>query len=188
MEHRCATPGSSRVRTGRGNVAIEVGHRPGSPSWVQRRKAENAVSVQTENPTFEKTYAEVQQFYARHIQLLDAGMVAEVALTFTEDAALLSPPKITKPIRGRADLVAGLQKAANALAEEGEMYRRCYTMIAVEQRPGAELHVRSYVQVIATRVTGEARLHGMFVCEDVLVREDGQLKVRERCVTRDDVR
>jgi SnoaL-like domain len=145
------------------------------------------VSVQTEHPTFEKTYAEVQQFYARHIHLLDAGMVTEAALTFTEDASMLSPPKIAEPIRGRADLVAGLRKAANTLAEAGEVYRRCYTMISVEPQPGGELHVRSYVQVIATRVGGEARLHAMCVCEDVLVREDGQLKVRERCVTRDDV-
>lgn len=131
-------------------------------------------------------YLEVQQFYARHIQLLDEGHAEEAALTFTEDASLLSPPKVAEPICGRANLAAGLRRAADELAAEGVRYRRCHTMTAMVVRPGGELFARSYVQVIKTERGGEARLHAMCVCEDVLVRAEDGFRVRERVVTRDD--
>ncbi|KOG32288.1 nuclear transport factor 2 family protein [Streptomyces resistomycificus] len=144
------------------------------------------MSVTTEHQTFERIYAEVQQFYARHIQLMDEGRAEEAAMTFTEDASLVSPPKITEPVRGRAKLAAGLRKAADELDAEGIRYRRCHTMMTVEPQPDGRLAVRAYVQVVRTRRGGEAKLHAMCVCEDVLVREDGELKVHRRVVTRDD--
>ncbi|WP_409493548.1 nuclear transport factor 2 family protein [Amycolatopsis sp. cmx-11-12] len=144
------------------------------------------MSTPADQRSFEKIYAEVQQFYAEHVHLMDGGSAEEAAATFTEDASLLSPPKVAEPIRGRANLAAGLRRAAQALADEGVTYRRCYSMISVRQRVDGELHVRSYVQVIATRRGGEANLHAMCVCDDVLVREGGSLKVRDRRVIRDD--
>jgi hypothetical protein len=144
------------------------------------------MSIPTDHRTFEKIYAEVQQFYARHIQLMDEGRAEEAAMTFTEDASLVSPPKISEPIRGRAKLGAGLRKAADELDAEGVRYRRCHTMMAVQPQPDGQLFVRAYVQVIRTPRGGEAKLHAMCVCEDVLVREEGELKVRRRVVTRDD--
>jgi len=144
------------------------------------------MSLPTDHRTFERIYAEVQQFYARHIQLMDEGRAEEAAMTFTEDASMLSPPKIAEPIRGRAKLGTGLRKAADELTAEGVRYRRCHTMVAVEPQPDGQVFVRAYVQVIRTRRGGEAMLHAMCVCEDVLVREDGELKVRKRVVTRDD--
>lgn len=144
------------------------------------------MSVPTDHQTFEKVYAEVQQFYARHIQLMDEGRAEEAALTFTEDASMVSPPKIVESIRGRANLAAGLRTAADTLASEGVRYRRCHTMLAVEPRPDGHLLVRAYVQVVRTRRGEGSVLHAMCVCEDVLVRVDGDLKVHERVVTRDD--
>jgi hypothetical protein len=146
------------------------------------------VSPSTAQRTFDQTYAEVQQFYARHIQLMDEGPAEEAALTFTEDASILSPPKIAEPVAGRANLVAGLRRALDTWAEAGEVFRRCYSMISVVPKPDGTLHVRSYVQVVATPRGGEPRLHAMCVCEDVLVWDGGELKVRRRVVTRDDVR
>ncbi len=144
------------------------------------------MSVPTDHQNSEKTYAEVQQFYAHHIHLMDEGRAEEAALTFTEDASMVSPPKIVEPIRGRANLAAGLRKAADTLIADGVRYRRCHTMIAVEPQPDGRLYVRAYVQVVRTQRGGQSVLHAMCVCEDVLVREDGALKVLERVVTRDD--
>nr|CAJ42323.1 cyclase [Streptomyces steffisburgensis] len=146
------------------------------------------MSTAADHRTFEKIYAEVQQFYARHIQLMDEGRAEEAALTFTEDASLLSPPKIAEPIRGRLKLGAGLRKVADELDAEGVRYRRCHTMMSVEPRPDGQVFVRAYVQVIRTRRGGESTLHAMCVCEDLLAREDGELKVHRRVVTRDDSR
>ncbi|MFD9888453.1 nuclear transport factor 2 family protein [Amycolatopsis sp. NPDC059027] len=146
------------------------------------------MSVPAGQRAFEKVYAEVQQFYSRHIQLMDEGPAEEAVRTFTADASLLSPPKIAEPVTGHANLLAGLRNALAAWAEAGETYRRCYTMVSVVPQPDGRLHVRSYVQVIATAPGAAPRLHAMCVCEDVLVWEDGELKVYQRVVTRDDVR
>lgn len=142
----------------------------------------------TETPAPEQLYAEVQQFYARHIQLVDEGPADEAADTFAEDASMLSPPKIAEPIVGRAALAAGLRRNLVASAQAGEVYRRCYTTMAVRPERDGRLHVRSYVQVYVTPHGGQPVLRVMCVCEDVLVRERGVLKVERRVVTRDDLR
>ncbi len=41
-------------------------------------------------------------------------------------------------------------------------------------------------QRVEIALDGNPRLHLMCVCEDVLVRQDGELRVRERRVSRDD--
>ncbi|MGC5033497.1 nuclear transport factor 2 family protein [Micromonospora sp. DT229] len=146
------------------------------------------MTAQLDQATFADLYAEVQQFYAHHIWLLDEGAADEVAETFTEDVSMVSPPKVPEPIRGRAALHTGLLKVAETLAAQGVRYRRCHSMMSVAPQPGGELRVRSYVLVVRTVQGGESVVHAMCVCEDVLVRVDGELKVRERVVTRDDQR
>ncbi|MGS2642351.1 nuclear transport factor 2 family protein [Streptosporangium sp. LJ11] len=143
------------------------------------------MSVQTGSPPLAALYAEVQQFYARHMHLLDAGAAREWAETFTEDG-VFAPPSAPEPIRGRENLAAGVRAAAAGLADAGEVHRHLLSMVAVEPLDGDALRVRSYAQIIATPRGGAPRLHLMCVCEDLLVREDGELRVRERHVTRDD--
>lgn len=136
--------------------------------------------------SIESLYAEVQQFYARHMHLLDAGDGEGWARTFTEDGSF-APPSLPEPVVGRRALADAVTKAAAALAETGETHRHLLGMVAVEQRADGALGVRSYAQIIATPRGGSPRLHLMCVCDDVLVRVDGELKVRERRVTRDDL-
>lgn len=136
--------------------------------------------------TYEEICAEVDRFYARHIQLMDEGRAEEAADTFTEAATMVSPPKIATPIAGRAALAAGLRRNADQLAAEGIRYRRCHSMTLVELRDGGAVFARSYVQVVKTERGKGSHLHAMCVCEDVLVYEDGELKIAERVVTRDD--
>ncbi|MFG2760531.1 nuclear transport factor 2 family protein [Streptomyces wuyuanensis] len=128
---------------------------------------------------------EVQQFLARHMHLLDDGDADGWARTFTEDG-VFAPPSLARPVRGRGELAAGVRKSAAALAEAGEVHRHVLTMVVVDPQDDETLRVRSYAQIIATPRGGEPRLHLMCVCEDVLVRENGELLVRERRVTRDD--
>jgi hypothetical protein len=148
-----------------------------------------SVHVETAEDTgadFARTYAEVQQFYARHMHLLDAFAAEEWARTFTEDG-VFAPPSLPEPVRGRANLAAGLRKTAADLAEAGEVRRHCVMMIDVRPQGDGTLAVRSYTQVISTvRGEDQSRLLLMCVCDDILVREDGELRVRERRVTRDD--
>lgn len=142
-------------------------------------------SVSADTLAFEALYAEVQQFYARHMHLLDMGAAEEWARTFTEDG-VFKLPSGPEPVRGRAALAAGVRKVAAGLAEAGEVHRHVLGMLAVTPQADGSLQVRSYAQIITTPRSGQPRLHLMCVCEDVLVREDGELRVRERRVTRDD--
>ncbi|MGW1056174.1 nuclear transport factor 2 family protein [Streptomyces sp. NPDC001118] len=134
---------------------------------------------------FATVHAEVQQFYAEHMQLLDSGAASEWAATFTEDGSF-APPSAPEPIVGRRALEAGVRAARAELDERGEAVRHLFSMIAVRPLPDATLKVRSYVQVVSTPQDGEPKLTLMCVCTDVLVREQGKLLVKERQVTRDD--
>jgi hypothetical protein len=132
-----------------------------------------------------EVYFEVQQFYARHMHLLDSGDAAGWAATFTPDGSF-APPSLPEPIRGREALEAGVRRAAAEHEANGEVHRHLMSMAAVDQAADGMLHVRSYTQVIVTPRGGQARLDLMCVCTDELIRDGGQLRVRTRRVTRDD--
>lgn len=144
------------------------------------------MSVETEtNSTLSALYMEVLNFYARHMQLLDAGNAEGWAQTFTEEGSFFSP-SAPEPVRGRDDLTASVRKAVAALAAADEVHRHCMFMTYVTPRDDGTIFVRSYTQVIATPRGAQPRLHMMCVCVDILVRQDGELKVRDRRVNRDD--
>lgn len=108
------------------------------------------MSVSADQQARSELYAEVQHFYARHIQLMDDGRAEEAGQTFAADCSMLSPPKVAEPLRGRADLTAGLRRMADTLAAEGVRYRRCHAMLLLEPHANGLLSVRCYVQVIKT--------------------------------------
>lgn len=136
-------------------------------------------------PRFDQIYAEVHQFYARHMQMLDAGAADEWAAMFTADGSF-APPSLPEPVRGRASLAAGARKAAAGLAELNETHRHWLGMVAIGPWSGGSLQVRSYAQIFAIPRGGPPRLHLTCICEDELVRENGELRLRQRRVTRDD--
>ncbi|MDH6213154.1 nuclear transport factor 2 family protein [Streptomyces pseudovenezuelae] len=142
--------------------------------------------LESVSPPYASLCADVQRFHARQMHLLDSGDAEAWAATFTEDG-LFAPPSAPEPIRGRAALAAGVRAAHEELAAEGETRRHLLTTTAVaDPEPDGSVRVRSYVQVVATRRAEAPRLLLMCVCEDVLVVEDGEWKVRERYVSRDD--
>lgn len=142
-------------------------------------------TVQAGHPSFERLYAEVQQFYAWQSHLLDDGAAVEWAETYTADGSF-DPPSAPRPVRGRADLAAGVREAAAERARTGETHRHIFSATTVRPQEDGSLLARSYTQVIVTPRGGPPSHYLMCVCEDVLVREGGELKVRQRRVTRDD--
>ncbi|MGP4001289.1 nuclear transport factor 2 family protein [Streptomyces sp. 8N706] len=135
---------------------------------------------------FGALYAEVQQFYAHQMQLLDRGECERWAATFTEDASF-AVPTLPDPVVGRAGLVAATSRSTVQLAEAGQRHRHFIGMFDVVERPDGALDVRSYAIVYASQTGGESRVHRVCVCEDVLVRVDGALQVSTRRVSRDDL-
>ncbi|MEU0111795.1 nuclear transport factor 2 family protein [Streptomyces sp. NPDC006129] len=127
---------------------------------------------------------DIQQFYARHMQLLDGGEAGAWAATFTPDATFASP-SMTEPVRGRDGIAAGARAAAEGRAAAGEVHRHWVTMTTARST-GDGIETVSYVQILATPLGGAPRVHLSCVMRDRLVRQDGELLVAERRITRDD--
>jgi hypothetical protein len=142
------------------------------------------MSLSTIPRLLDQHYVDVQQFYARHMHLLDAGDAAGWAGTFTDDASFRLPGR-AEPVRGRANLEAAARATAADLAERGETHRHWHGMVAVEPIDQDTLRARCYALVFATPRGGEPRLHRTCTCDDTLVRVDGGWLVRDRTVTRD---
>ncbi|MEV0001608.1 nuclear transport factor 2 family protein [Micromonospora sp. NPDC050980] len=131
-------------------------------------------------------YAQVQQFYAAHFHLLDSGDAHAWAETFTEDGWFW-PQVLPEPVRGRAALRAGVLRTREKLAAANEQHRHWHGMVHVQPVDERTVAVRCYAQIFAIPAGGPARLHLHCVCEDVLVREGDEWKVRQRKVVRDDL-
>ncbi|MFI6857128.1 nuclear transport factor 2 family protein [Streptomyces sp. NPDC050416] len=127
---------------------------------------------------------DIQQFYARHMQLLDSGEAEAWAGTFTPDATFAAP-SMTEPVRGRDDIAAGARAATEERAAAGEVHRHWVTMTTARDTADG-IETVSYVQILATPRGGAPRVHLCCLMRDRLVPRDGELLVAERHITRDD--
>lgn len=129
----------------------------------------------------------VEQFYARQMQLLDSGEVDDYVLTFTEDGSFgtNASPELA---RGRSGIRAGAEKAIADLARDGVVRRHWLGMLVVEPSVDGTVRARCYALVFETPIGGRSALWVSTLCEDVLVPEGDSWLVRERWVTRDDIR
>ncbi|MCX4457450.1 nuclear transport factor 2 family protein [Streptomyces sp. NBC_01340] len=150
------------------------------------------MTAQTETQPYSATgfaalYAEIQQFYARHMHLLDSGATDEWAADFTEDASF-SVPTLPAPVSGRDALASAVRRTADANAASGEQHRHWPGVFDIRPQEDGSVVVHSYTTVYASPRGGESRVHRVCTCTDVLVRQGGRLLVRTREVARDDLR
>ncbi|GAA2719544.1 MULTISPECIES: nuclear transport factor 2 family protein [Streptomyces] len=129
--------------------------------------------------------SDIQQFYARHMQLLDDGAAEQWARTFTDDA-VFAAPSLREPVRGREAIAAGARAAAEGRAGAGEVHRHWVGMTTLGPGVRDGIEAVSYVQILAVGRQGPPRVHLSCVMRDRLVRQDGELRVAERRITRDD--
>ncbi|KAA6212475.1 nuclear transport factor 2 family protein [Streptomyces albofaciens JCM 4342] len=132
-------------------------------------------------------HQEIQHFYGRQMRYLDEARVEEWAGTFTEDGVFVANAH-PEPSVGRAAIAAGARKAAALLAEQGVQRRHWLGMLEADACDDGTVRARTYALIISTPRGGQAAVHLSTSCDDVLVREDGQLRVRHREVRRDDLR
>ncbi|MFF4962514.1 nuclear transport factor 2 family protein [Streptomyces sp. NPDC001222] len=131
-------------------------------------------------------YQQVQQFYARQMQLLDNGEVDAWMHTFTEDGVLAANAQ-PEPTVGREAIGAAARKATGHFAAQGIQRRHWLGMVSVTGQEGTTVTVRSYVLLIETPRGGQATILCSATCEDVLELGPDGPAVRRRDVSRDDL-
>ncbi|SEK75725.1 nuclear transport factor 2 family protein [Streptacidiphilus jiangxiensis] len=147
---------------------------------------ETSADLSAARPVSADLYAEVQQFYARQVQLLDAVRAEEFAATFAEDGVFEHSPD-SAPASGRAGIAAEVRDFnAKRFAKDPVQRRHWFNMLVVEEQPDGSLHTQFYALVMMTR-PGELVpvIAPSCVVRDVLVREDGALRTRRRKVSQD---
>ncbi|MFF4508488.1 nuclear transport factor 2 family protein [Streptomyces sp. NPDC001401] len=134
--------------------------------------------------SFVGLYEQVQQFYARQMQLLDGGEVDAWADTFAEDGVFVTNAQ-PGPTVGRRALAAGAREAVEYLTAQGIQRRHMLGTVSVTGREGARVSVRSYVLLVETARGGRAAVLCSATCEDVLELGPDGLAVLRREVSRD---
>jgi hypothetical protein len=126
-------------------------------------------------------YSEVQQFYTRQMQLLDACRTAEWAGMFTKDAIFEVG---ARAVSGAENIALAARAVADEFAEAGITRRHWIGMLTVET--AAETVVtRCYALVLEIPRGGEVVLRRSTVCADTLVHSGTAWLVQHRRVTRD---
>ncbi|MFF4324692.1 nuclear transport factor 2 family protein [Streptomyces sp. NPDC001568] len=134
-----------------------------------------------------EVYTEVQQFYARQMNLLEGASADPDAWahTFTEDAVFESVGE-PEAQEGREALRDTVGAGVAHIAAQGLDFRHWFGMVGVEQKPDGVLRTRYYALAMATALGGPLQVKGSLLCHDDLVREDdGRLLVRRRSVAED---
>lgn len=130
------------------------------------------------------TYATIQQFYARQMQLLDAGEAELWAGTFTEDGVFEETDK-GEPLRGRAVIAASARARADEIAGDDRVRRHWLGMIDAEPMADGSVITRYYALAMATPRGGRLEIYVSCDCTDVLVPDLDNWLVRSRSVRLD---
>ncbi|HEY6794931.1 MAG TPA: nuclear transport factor 2 family protein [Kineosporiaceae bacterium] len=129
-------------------------------------------------------YAEVQLFYARQMQNLDAGNLEAYAETFTEDAEFSHSPD-REPARTRAGILADLQDYHRRYEGDPVQRRHWFNMIDLEVGPDGTIRSTCYALIVRAAPGADPRIAPSCVVHDVLVRTEHGLKNRSRRVEYD---
>ncbi|MGA5417919.1 nuclear transport factor 2 family protein [Streptomyces pseudogriseolus] len=135
---------------------------------------------------FAALYAEIQQFYGRQMEILDAHDTERWADLCTEDA-VFELPSLPEPLSVRDGLDPYVRAGAERQRRAGVRIAHWVGMLDVHPRADGALHTRCSALVCPARSGGDAKVLYVYAMEDVLVRASGGWRIAHRRVTRDDL-
>ena len=125
-------------------------------------------------------YAQVQQFYARQMGLLDDGRPDDWADTFTEDAVFQEANRLNEPLCGREAIRQSSLARKKRLEADRIDFRHWLGMLNVSTDEDGSLHTRAYALAMRVPRGGALDIFASVVCNDHLVSVDGVWQVRHR--------
>jgi actinorhodin biosynthesis protein ActVIA len=138
----------------------------------------------TDQRTLAELYAEVQQFYAHQMHLLDEGRIEEFAATFTPDGSHQPSPN-KPPAHGREHIVAAILEFDERYRDDPVVRRHWFNMLTVAPDGAHSVHTAFYGLVVATRPGVPPTIPTSCFVHDELHRENGELFVRSRRIDHD---
>ena len=129
--------------------------------------------------------AQIEQFYAEQMALLDEGNAEKWVDTFTDDGVFV-PPGGAPEVTGRSALLTGTKATVARLSGAGTVRRHVLTNLALAAPAGRDAQVTAYVLVVDS-AEGETRITTSTVMHDELVRDGAGWRVARRVVRRDDL-
>ncbi|MCX4957482.1 nuclear transport factor 2 family protein [Streptomyces virginiae] len=137
-------------------------------------------------PSQAQVYAEIQQFYAQQMYLLDEGATDKWALTFTPDA-WLDLPMAPVALQGQDSVAGAARLRRDELDREDRRQRHVPCAVFVDPVDAGTVRARCQVLVLTTLRGGRPDIAFSMTCEDVLVRAaDGAgWLVKDRLVVSD---
>jgi actinorhodin biosynthesis protein ActVIA len=129
-------------------------------------------------------YAEVQLFYARQMQCLDAGKLEAYAATFTEDAEFSHTPG-REPARTRAGILADLEDFHKSFEGDPMQRRHWFNMIDIDPQPDGTIISTCYALIVKIRPGMAPEIAPSCVVHDVLTQADDGLLNKSRRVEYD---
>ncbi|MET9608878.1 nuclear transport factor 2 family protein [Streptomyces sp. NPDC006512] len=142
--------------------------------------------LNAQSQDFAALYAQVQQFYAHQMRILDAHDTERWAATFTEDA-VFETPSLSVPVRARTGLAGYVRAGAERQRRAGSRLDHWIGMLDVRPQPDGVLHTRCSALVYVTPAGGGSKVLHVYVMEDVLLRTRGEWRTAHRRITRDDL-
>ncbi|MFD9429883.1 nuclear transport factor 2 family protein [Streptomyces sp. NPDC060002] len=127
-------------------------------------------------------YIEVKNFYARQMRVLDDLDIERFTATFTEDGSVAHPHRGEK-VEGREAMRTKMKSMLPMY--EGLVTRHWFDHFLIEQDGGEGLRVTYYSLVTQTNTQDEVHFFSSSSVEDRMVREEGELRIRERVIHRD---
>ncbi|MDX5572545.1 nuclear transport factor 2 family protein [Streptomyces griseus] len=125
-------------------------------------------------------YAQIQQFYARQMGLIDDGRPADWAETFTEDATFQEASRLDAPLTGRAAIRESSTARQARLDADKIDFRHWLAMLDVRPQPDGTLRTRTYALAMRTPRGGPLDIFASVVCHDHLVPAGDGWQVQER--------
>ncbi|MFB9902346.1 nuclear transport factor 2 family protein [Allokutzneria oryzae] len=127
-------------------------------------------------------YVEVKNFYARQMRILDELDVDRFTETFTEDGSVEHPHR-TEKVSGRTAMRAKMHSMLPQY--QGLVTRHWFDHFLIEDAGEGVLRVTYYSLVTQTNTQDEVKFFSSSSVEDLMVRENGELKIRARVILRD---
>ncbi|MEU3416616.1 MULTISPECIES: nuclear transport factor 2 family protein [unclassified Streptomyces] len=135
-------------------------------------------------PVSSDLYTQVQQFYAHQMQALDEGRLEEYTQTFTKDGSFQHSPGIAAAV-GRDAILEELRSFLKKYQDDPTQRRHFFNQMVLEPQQDGSIRSTVYALIVRVRPNERPEVWPSTVVHDVIEVTDGEILLRSRSVSYD---